>query len=106
MKRVKDCLRNFIEKCSILPWEKHGMRNLKGHIASLDTFFVEKIREAQECEEQIQKIRRAVRIRRIRAFFGLFSSKKVKDFEGIISDGLLSVVLVVRIILSRFSVRF
>lgn len=108
MKRVKDCLRNFKKKCSVFSWEKNGMDNLKSHIASLDAFLVEKIQEAKICEEQVHKIERTIRIRRIRAIFGLFSvnNKKVKDFEETLFDRLFSVVLVIRIVLSRFSVRF
>lgn len=73
MKRVKDCLMNLIEKCSVLRCEKNGMDNLKSHIASIDALLVEKVREAQECEKRVHNIRRTIRIRRIRAIFGLSS---------------------------------
>lgn len=106
MKRVKDCLKNFREKWSVFSWEKNGMVKSKSHIASLDAFLVEKIQEAQECEEQIQKIRRTIMIRRIRSIFGFFcAEKKTEEVEYLketLFDKLLSVALAIRIVFSRF----
>lgn len=73
MRKVKDCLKNFRKKWSVFSWERNGIDNMRNHIGSLNTLFVEKNQEMQMCEEQVHKIERGVRIRRIRAIFGLFS---------------------------------
>ena len=70
---IKAYWKEFIKKMSVFSYEKNGIDNLKRHIACLDLFLVEKIKEGQMCEEQIDKIKRTIRIRRIRSVFGFFS---------------------------------
>ena len=103
---IKKHLKKFKEEWSVFPWEKNGMNNLKSHIACLDVFLVEKIREAQMCKEQIQEIRRTIWLRRIRTILGFFSAKKKTEEDQYIKetffDKLLSVALAIRIVFSRF----
>ncbi len=70
---IKARLKSFWEEWSVSPHEKDGIDNLKSHIGSLDAFLAEKIQEGQMCEEQLDEIKRAIRIRQIRSIFGFFN---------------------------------